>query len=66
MRFRFDWASAARFPTIMVAIASTATSGRHWEARAGSAESKTRSSAPKAAALTPAAMNAVTVVGAPS
>ena len=47
-------------------IASTATSGCQWEASAGSAESKTRRSAPKAAALTPADMKAVTVVGAPS
>ena len=40
--------------------------GRQSSLEAGRAEPKTRSSAPKAATFTPAAMNAVTVVGAPS
>ena len=60
------WASAPRLPITMVTMASTATAGCHSPASAGTACRKTRRKAAKAAALTPADMSAVTVVGAPS
>ena len=61
-----DWARAPRLPTTIVSAARAATAGCHRGARAGSACRNTRSSAPKEAVFTPAAIRAVTVVGAPS
>ena len=66
MRFTLVWARAPRLPTTMVTTARTATAGCQSAASGCRAWPKTRRSAPKAAAFTPAAMKAVTVVGAPS
>ena len=59
-------ASAIRFPTTIEAIASAATTGCHRPMAAGNASIRTRTSAAKAAALTPVAMKPVTGVGEPS
>ena len=66
IRLTLRCASAPRFPTIMVTTASTAIAGRKRKSSEGSPCASTRMKAPSAAAFTPAAMNAVTGVGAPS
>jgi len=66
MRLRFCWASATTLPTVMVTAAMAHTTIGQSTATPRIAVSSTRSSAAKAAALEPVAMNAVTEVGAPS
>ncbi len=65
IRFTLSWSRADRFPTVMVRNARTHRMFVIAGPSAGKVSSVTRSSAAKAAAFTPAAMNAVTTVGAP-
>src|SRR5262249_5562587 len=53
-------------PRIIVAAATTESTGIQWLSSDSSGERKTRTNAAKAAALTPVDRNPVTVVGAPS
>ena len=65
MRLRLRWTSAVTLPTVMVSTAPTHRTVCQSAAAASSADRNTRANAANAAALTPTAMNAVTVVGAP-
>ena len=66
MRLMLVWAMATTFPTVMVATARTHRTMFHWTVKWGKTSNMTRAKAAKAAALTPTAMKAVTLVGAPS
>ncbi len=66
MRFTFFCCSATRLPKIIVAAASHQITGIQCSRIPGNASSQRRMSAANAAVLTPAAMNAVYGVGAPS
>ena len=65
MRLTSFWVIAVMVPSAIVTMAITHSTGRHWSFRSGTATVSSRNSAPNAAILVVAAMNAVTGVGAP-
>src|SRR5690606_10235659 len=65
IRFTSICVTASTAPTTMVAMATAASTGRQSSTNPGAATYSTRASAPTAAILVAAAMNAVTGVGAP-
>ena len=65
IRLTSRWVTAATVPTAMVRIATAHSAGRHWSFSSGTATYVSRISAPNAAILVAAAMNAVIGVGAP-
>jgi len=71
MRFTLSWLRAIRLPTVIVSTARTTIAVSQGSAIArkpspSKTTSRTRKNAAKEAAFTPAAMKAVTGVGAPS
>ena len=66
IRFRLVCVSAARFPTVIVTMASASNSSRQSPLIDGSPSRKIRSSIANEAAFDPTDRNAVTGVGAPS
>src|SRR3990172_9467464 len=65
IRFRFDWAIATTWPSVIVTTATAHGSAVQSARALGSATTSTRISAANAAAFEPVAISAVTLVGAP-
>src|SRR5690242_2144322 len=66
IRLTLDCAIPTTVPTIIVAAATTQSTGAHWPRSGSKAERNTRANAAKAAAFTPVDMKPVTAGGAPS
>src|SRR5919109_3622718 len=66
IRLMFVCTTPTTVPRIIVAAATTVSTGIHSSFSGSSGDRKTRTKAANAAAFTPVDMNAVTIVGAPS